>query len=113
MMKDTPIPVADAALVSRDSVKLSDSARTLAGASLSPATLRAYRAALASLDAWLIAEGRGKSDEAIADYLATRFDGGASPATLGQVVAAVKCALSKLHSQYQIECTIIRKKGLA
>ena len=91
-MKHTPIPVAEAALVSRDTVELSDSARILAGASLSPATLRAYRAALAALDAWLIAEGRGKSDEAIADYLAARFDGGASPATLGQVVAAVKCA---------------------
>ena len=71
---------------------LSEAAARLAGAALSPRTVRAYRAALAGLDSFLAETGREANDAAIADYLAARHDAGAAPATLGLAVAAVKAA---------------------
>lgn len=71
---------------------LSASARALAGAALAPATIRAYRAALAGLDAWLAERGRAPSDAAIADHLAARHDAGAAPGSIAMTVAAVKAA---------------------
>ena len=71
---------------------LSPSAQALAGAALAPATVRAYRAALAALDRWLAEQGRVADDAALADYLAARHDAGAAPTSVGMVVAAVKAA---------------------
>ena len=71
---------------------LSPSAQALAGAALAPATVRAYRAALAALDRWLTEQGRAADDAALADYLAARHDTGAAPTSIGMTVAAVKAA---------------------
>ena len=71
---------------------LSPSAQVLAGAALAPATVRAYRAALAGLDRWLAEQGRAAYDAALADYLAARHDAGAAPTSIGMTVAAVKAA---------------------
>ena len=48
---------------------LSPSAKALAGAALAPATVRAYRSALAALDRWLAEQGRAADDAALADFL--------------------------------------------
>ena len=68
--------------------KLSDTARTLAAASLSANTRRAYAGALKRLDTSI---GEGTLDDAaLAGYLATLFAEGRAPAVAGQVVAAVR-----------------------
>ena len=68
--------------------KLSDTARTLAAASLSANTRRAYAGALKRLDTSI---GEGTLDDAaLAGYLATLFADGRAPAVAGQVVAAVR-----------------------
>ncbi len=66
----------------------SDTARRLVEASLSPNTRRAYRGALARLEAWLA--GRPLTDPTLADYLATLHGTGRAPATATQVLAAVR-----------------------
>ena len=71
---------------------LSPSAQALAGAALAPATVRAYRSALAALDRWLAEHGRAADDAALADYLAARHDAGAAPTSISMSVAAVKAA---------------------
>ena len=68
--------------------KLSDTARTLAAASLSANTRRAYAGALKRLDTYIGEETL--DDSALAGYLATLFAAGRSPAVAGQVVAAVR-----------------------
>ena len=68
--------------------RLSETARTLAAASLSANTRRAYAGALKRLDTYI---GDGSLDDsALAGYLATLFAEGRSPAVAGQVVAAVR-----------------------
>ena len=68
--------------------KLSDTARTLAAASLSANTRRAYAGALKRLDTSI---GEGTLDDtALAGYLATLFAEGRAPAVAGQVAAAVR-----------------------
>ena len=71
---------------------LSPSAQALAGAALAPATVRAYRAALAALDRWFAEQDRATDDAALADYLAARHDAGAAPTSIGMTVAAVRAA---------------------
>lgn len=68
----------------------STTTRALASASLSPATIRAYKSTLATLDTWM--DGRPLTDALLADYLAHRHDTGASASTLAMVVAAVRFA---------------------
>ncbi len=63
-------------------------ARELAGASVSANTMRAYRGALARMDAAL--DGQPPDDAALAAYLAQLHLAGRAPATIGQVVAAVR-----------------------
>ena len=67
---------------------LPEAARTLAAASLSANTRRAYAGALKRLDTY-IGEG-ALDDSALAGYLAILFAEGRSPAVAGQVVAAVR-----------------------
>ena len=62
-----------------------ETARRLAGASLSPHTRRAYAAALRRLDAWLAA--RPLDDHALALYLAALHDAGRAPASAAVTVA--------------------------
>ena len=93
-VRDLPSTVsADAAGAGVEaSPALSPSAQALAGAALAPATIRAYRAALAALDRWLAEQGRAADDAALADYLAARHDAGAAPTSIGMTVSAVKAA---------------------
>ena len=65
-----------------------ETARELAAASVSANTRRAYEGALDRLRDWL--DGRTLDDATLAEYLADRFEAGHSPATAGQVVAAVR-----------------------
>ena len=63
-----------------------ETARRLAGASLSPHTRRAYAGALRRLDAWLA--GRPLDDHTLALHLAALHDAGRAPASAALVVAA-------------------------
>ena len=69
-------------------VRLPESTRALAAASLSANTRRAYARALERLETYLA--GRELDDATLAAYLAALFDAGRSPAVAGQVVAAVR-----------------------
>ena len=89
---------ASAVVPAEPSPPLSPSAQTLAGAALAPASIRAYRTALAALDQWLAEQGRAADDASLADYLAARHDAGAAPASVGMTVAAVK-ATARLSGQ--------------
>ena len=51
-------------------------------------TQKAYQRALQSLETWL--SGRTLSNTLLANYLTALHETGKSPATIGQVVAAVK-----------------------
>ena len=63
-----------------------ETARRLAGASLSPHTRRAYAGALRRLDAWLA--GRPLDDHTLALHLAALHDAGRAPASAALTVAA-------------------------
>ena len=67
-----------------------DTAHTLAAASISANTRRAYTAALGRLDTWLADMGVPLSDPALAEYLSELFEDGKAPAVAALVVAAVK-----------------------
>ena len=69
-------------------IDLAAAASELAGASLSASTRRVYAGALARLDAAL--DGAPLEDVYLAAYIAMLFATGKSPATLAQVVAAVR-----------------------
>lgn len=56
--------------------------------SLAPSTRRAYRAALAAIADWH--DGREPDDSSMTEYLAARFDAGASPASLKLAIAAAR-----------------------
>ena len=61
--------------------------------SVSPNTYRAYRQALAQLDAW-----RGErliSDSVMAEYVSYLHEGGKSPSTIAIAVAAVRCVAKR------------------
>ena len=67
-----------------------DTAHTLAAASIAPNTRRAYTAALGRLDTWLADMGVPLRDPALAEYLSEVFEDGKTPAVAAMVVAAVK-----------------------
>ena len=69
-------------------LQLSEETETLIKASISENTLKAYQRALQSLTVWL--SGRTLSDALLANYITTLHETGKSPATIGQVLAAVK-----------------------
>ena len=71
---------------SGDLATLPEPARRLAGTSLSPHTRRS----LARLDAWIESAGDGLTDATLAAYLATLHDAGRAPASLDQIIAAVR-----------------------
>ena len=81
--RTVPAPLNEGALA-----PTTDTARHLVEASISPNTRRAYRGALARLDAWL--GGRPLTDPTLADYLATLHGTGRAPATASQVLAAAR-----------------------
>ena len=73
------------------SLQLPKETASLIKASIAENTLKAYQRALQSLTNWL--SGRTLSDTLLANYITSLHDNGKSPATIGQVVAAVKWQL--------------------
>lgn len=82
---------------------LPEETETLIKASIAENTRKAYRRALHALEKWLA--GRSLSDELLATYITTLHKDGKSPATIGQLVAAVKWQL-KHQSTEQVNLPI-------
>ena len=80
-------------------LQLPEETASLIKASIAENTLKAYQRALQSLTVWL--SGRTLSDALLANYITTLHETGKSPATIGQVVTAVKWQL-KHQSQESI-----------
>ena len=74
--------------------RLSLDVRRLVASSISQNTRKAYEAALAAWDTWQA--GREAGDELLANYLSERHAAGVSPATIAQVVQAIRFR-EKLH----------------
>ena len=72
-------------------LQLPEETASLIKASIAENTLKAYQRALQSLTNWL--SGRTLSDPLLANYITALHEAGKSPATIGQVVAAVKWQL--------------------
>ena len=72
-------------------LQLPEETAFLIKASIAENTQKAYHRALQSLETWL--SGRTLSDALLANYITTLHETGKSPATIGQVVAAVKWQL--------------------
>ena len=94
---------------------LPEETESLIKASIAENTLKAYQRALQSLTVWL--SGRTLSDALLANYITQLHETGKSPATIGQVLAAVKWQL-KHQSQETINFPItqatlagIRREG--
>ena len=81
------------ALANTDSrnITITSETASLIKASLAENTQKAYQHALHGLETWLL--GRTLSDALLADYITTLHESGKSPATIGQLVAAVKWQL--------------------
>ena len=69
-------------------LQLPEETETLIKASVAENTLKAYQRALQSLTVWL--SGRTLPDALLANYITSLHETGKSPATIGQVLAAVK-----------------------
>ena len=76
---------------------LPEETESLINASVAENTRKAYRRALHALERWLA--GRSLSDELLATYITTLHKDGKSPATIGQVLAAVKWQLKHQSTQ--------------
>ena len=72
-----------------DATEISKEVLHLMEASLAPRTLEAYHAEWERLSKWL--NGRPISDELLAEYLATLYANGLSPASISMVLATVRC----------------------
>ena len=72
-------------------LQLPEETESLIKASIAENTLKSYRRALQSLTKWLA--GRILSDALLANYITSLHETGKSPATIGQVLAAVKWQL--------------------
>ena len=72
-------------------LQLPEETASLIKASIAENTQKAYQRALQSLETWL--SGRTLSDALLANYITQLHETGKSPATIGQVVAAVKWQL--------------------
>ena len=100
---------------STTSLQLPEETASLIKASIAENTLKAYQRTLQKLTGWL--SGRTLSDAILANYITSLHDNGKSPATIGQVVAAVKWQL-KHQSQETLNFPItqatlagIRREG--
>ena len=107
--------IVESAEPSTTSLQLPEETASLIKASIAENTLKAYQHALQRLTAWL--SGRTLSDALLANYVTVLHESGKSPATIGQVVAAVKWQL-KHQSQETVNFPItqatlagIRREG--
>ena len=96
-------------------LQLPEETESLIKASVAENTLKAYQRALQNLTTWL--SGRTLSDALLANYITVLHETGKSPATIGQVLAAVKWQL-KHQSQETLNFPItqatlagIRREG--
>ncbi len=96
-------------------LQLPEETASLIKASIAENTLKAYQRALQSLTTWL--SGQTLTDSLLANYITGMHESGKSPATIGQVVAAVKWQL-KHQSQESVNFPItqatlagIRREG--
>ena len=96
-------------------LQLPEETASLIKASIAENTLKAYQRALQNLTDWL--SSRTLSDALLANYITSLHDNGKSPATIGQVAAAVKWQL-KHQSQETVNFPItqatlagIRREG--
>ena len=108
----TPVPVETRAHVSEH---LQSKIKRLISASLSQNTQLAYQRALQNLDQYL--NGARLTDSELAAYITHLHDNGKSPATIGQVVAAVKWRLKKTNATLHLTLTDttlagIRREGI-
>ena len=88
MTLTTPLPVP---FELPRSLPLRKAARELIDASVSPNTLNAYQRAVKQFGGWMAGAGVGEvTDSCIASYLVHLYEVGKSPATCGQVVAALR-----------------------
>ena len=78
---------------------LGERTRDLIGRGVSENTLKAYQRALKDLEAWLRDAANGLNDSVLAAYLTQLHDAGKSPATVAQVVAAVKWQAKNLRRE--------------
>ena len=69
-------------------VAISDETEELVKASIAPSTVKVYRCAMQQVEVWL--DGRGLSDNLVANYITELYQDGKSPATISKIVAAVK-----------------------
>ena len=97
------------------SLQIPEETASLIKASIAENTLKAYQRALQNLTDWL--SSQTLSDALLANYITSLHDNGKSPATIGQVVAAVKWQL-KHQSQETLNFPItqatlagIRREG--
>lgn len=99
-------------LVNTDTQNIAIAAETasLVKASIAENTLKAYQRALQVLETWLA--GRTLSDVLLANYITQLHDTGKSPATIGQLVAAVKWQL-KHQSNVSLQPMPITQATLA
>ena len=100
---------------STTSLQIPEETASLIKASIAENTLKAYQRTLQNLTDWL--SGQTLSDALLANYITSLHDNGKSPATIGQVVAAVKWQL-KHQSQETVNFPItqatlagIRREG--
>ena len=89
---------------------------SLIQSSVAPNTIAAYRRATQKLEAWL--DGQILTDGLLATYITQLYHEGKSPATIAQVVAAVKWTASKSRIDVvgeitQRTLTGIRREGKA
>ena len=83
--------IVEAAESKTSTLQLPKETESLIKASIAENTLKAYQRALQSLETWLL--GRTLSDALLANYITILHEAGKSPATIGQLVAAVKWQL--------------------
>ena len=93
----TPIPVAARTQVN---THLQAKVKRLMSTALSHNTQLAYRRALQSLEQYL--NGQQLTDGELAAYITPLHGNGKSPATIAQVVAAVKWQLKKTHETLRL-----------
>ena len=92
-------------------LQLPEETETLIKASIAENTLKAYQRALQNLTVWL--SGRTLSDALLANYITILHDNGKSPATIGQVVAAVKWQLKhQVHETINFPITQATLAGI-
>ena len=89
---------------------LPEETESLINASVAENTRKAYQRARHALERWLA--GRSLSDELLATYITHLHNHGKSPATIGQVVAAVKWRLKKANAAIHLPITDTTLAGI-